>query len=245
MAQRAADTGSLVQLRGVNKHVGMVQVLNDIDLDLARGEVVAVLGPSGSGKSTLCRAINGAERIDSGRITVDGHQLPRRGRELARIRAGIGVVFQPFGLIASRTVLENVTVGRFRLWPSAVPPGARRRARALLEQVGAAEHSGKYPWELSDEQQQRVATARALAREPKLLLFDGPNPALSRELARGLAADGAALLLATDQPAFARSAADRVVFMDGGRIIEQSSPDEFFTVPRTTRARDFLARAQG
>jgi glutamate transport system ATP-binding protein len=244
MAQRAADSRMLVQLRGVNKHVGMVQVLNDIDLDLARGEIVAVLGPSGSGKSTLCRAINGAERIDSGRITVDGQTLPRRGRELARVRAGIGGVFQPFNLVACRTVLDNVTFGRFARWKGTAP-GARRRADALLEQVGAAEHAAKYPWELSEEQQQRVATARALARDPKLMLFDGPNPALSLELARSLADDGVGLLLATDEPAFARSAADRVVFMDGGRIIEQSSPDEFFTVPRTVRARDFLARVCG
>ena len=247
MAQHAADTGSLVQLRGVNKHVGMVQVLNDIDLDLGRGEVVAVLGPSGSGKSTLCRVINGAERIDSGRITVDGQALPAHGRERARIRAGIGVgvgvVFRPFGFTSYRTVLENVASGRFRWWEAATPPGARRKARALLERVGVAEHAARFPWELDEEQQQLVATARALAGEPKLMLFDRPTPALSAELARGLAAEGLGLLLATDEPGLARSAADRVVFMDGGRIIEQSAPTEFFTAPRTARARDFLARA--
>jgi glutamate transport system ATP-binding protein len=246
MAQHAADTGSLVQLRGVNKHVGMVQVLNDIDLDLARGEVVAVLGPSGSGKSTLCRAIGGTERIDSGRITVDGQQLPHRGRARARIRAGVrfgvGMVFQPFGFISHRTVLENVASGRFRWWEAATPPGARRRARALLERVGAAEHAASFPWELDEEQQQLVATARALAREPKLVLFDQPTPTLPPELTRGLADEGLGLLLATDEPSLARSAADRVVFMDGGRILEQSAPAEFFTVPRTARARDFLAR---
>ena len=247
MAQHAADTGSLVQLRGVNKHVGMVQVLNDIDLDLDRGEVVAVLGPPGSGTSTLCRAISGTERIDSGRITVDGHPLPRRGRERARIRAGIGfgvgMVVQPFGFTGYRTVLENVASGRFRWWEAATPPSARRRARALLERVGAAEHAARYPDELDQEQQQLVATARALAGDPKLVLFDQPTPALPPELARGLAAEGLGLLLATDLPGLARSAADRVVFMDGGRILEQSAPAEFFAVPRTARARDFLARA--
>lgn len=246
MAQPAADAGVLVQLRGVNKHVGMVQVLNDIDLDLARGEVVAVLGPTGSGKSTLCRAINGTERIDSGRITVDGQPLPLRRRARARIRAGVGVgvgvVFRPFGFDAYRTVLENVATGRFRWWGPASPPGARRKARALLERVGAAEHAASFPWELSDDEQQLVATARALAGDPKLMLFDRPSPTLSLELTRSLAADGLGLLLATDEPCFARSAADRVVFMDGGRIIEQSPPAEFFTVPRTARARDFLAR---
>jgi glutamate transport system ATP-binding protein len=246
MAQPAADSGSLVQLRGVSKHVGMVQVLNDIDLDLARGEVVAVLGPSGSGKSTLCRAINGTERIDSGRITVDGQPLPWRRRERARIRAGIsvgiGVVSRPFQFTSYRTVLENVAAGRFRWWEAATPPGARRKARALLERVGAAEHAARFPWELSEEEQQLVATARALAGDPKLMLFDQPGPGLPPELPRSLAADGLGLLLATDEPGLARSAADRVVFMDGGRIIEQSPPDEFFTVPRTARARDFLAR---
>ena len=246
MAQHAADTDSLVQLRGVNKHVGMVQVLNGIDLDLARGEVVAVLGPPGSGTSTLCRAISGTERIDSGRITVDGQQLPRRRREQAGIRAaagiGVGLVGRPYGFTGHRTALENVASGRFRWWDAATPPGARRRARALLERVGAAGHAAGYPAELDQEQQQLVATARALAGDPKLVLFDQPTPALPPELARSLAADGLGVLLATDDPRLARAAADRVVFMDGGRILEQSAPTEFFTVPRTARARDFLAR---
>lgn len=241
MADQAADTGSLVQLRGVSKHVGMVQVLNDIDLDLARGEVIAVLGPVGSGKSTLCRAINGLERIDSGRITVDGKQLPRRGRELARVRAGIGVVSAPFGLVPHRTVLENVVLGRFRLWQAATP-GTRRRARGLLERFELEEHAARYPWELSEDEQQRVAMARALARDPKLMLLDEPALGLSADLLRGLVSDGMTLLVATCEPCLARRAADRVVFMDGGRIIEQSPADEFFTAPRTSRAHAFLAR---
>ena len=243
MAQHAAETGSLLQLRGVSKHVGMRQVLNDIDLDLGRGEVVAVLGPADSGKSLLCRAINGRERIDSGRITFDGQALPRRGRLLARARAGIGVVVPPFDLTANSTVLENVALARLRWWQPATP-GAKRRAHALLEQFEVAQHEARYPWELSEEEQRRVATARALAGEPKLLLFDEPVPVLSPELARELAAKGMTLLAATDELGFARSTADRVVFMDGGRIIEQSSPDEFFTTPRTSRAQDYLARAR-
>jgi glutamate transport system ATP-binding protein len=241
MAEQAADTGSLVQLRGVSKHVGMVQVLNDIDLDLARGEVIAVLGPAGSGKSMLCRAINGLERIDSGRITVEGRPLPRRGRELARMRRDIGVVSPPFGLAPHRTVLENVVFGRFRLWQAATP-GSRRRARALLERFELEDRAGRFPWELSNDQQQRVAMARALAAEPKLMLVDEPALGLSPELLRGLAADGMTLLVATGEPGLARRAADRVVFMDGGRIIEQSPTDDFFTTPRTSRAHAFLAR---
>lgn len=242
MAQSAADTGFLVQLRGVDEHAGMVQVLRNIDLDLSPGEVVTVLGAEGSGNSTLCRAITGAERIDSGRITVAGQSLPRRGRELARFRAGIGAVFHPFSFTSYRTVLENVAAGRFRWWESAITPGARRKARGLLERVGLAEHAARFPWELTEEQQQLAATARALAQDPRLMLFDGSAPP-SPEFTRGLADEGLGLLLATDEPDFARRAADRVVFMDGGRIIEQSSPAEFFTVPRTIRARDFLARA--
>jgi len=249
--QQGGEAGSLVALRGVSKRAGMVQVLHEIDLDLAHGEVIAVLGPSGAGKSTLCRAITGLERIDSGTITMDGQPLPRRRRGLARVRADIGVVVQSINLFDYRTVLQNVTFGQARVrWQAAAE--AERRALALLERVGIAEHAARYPWELSGGQQERVAIARALAAGPRLMLFDEPTRAAAPPTAddmptvlRSLAADGVATLVATRDAAFARSAADRVVFMSGGRIIEQGPPEEFFTMPRTARARDFLAGGSG
>ncbi|MEY9964458.1 glutamate transport system ATP-binding protein [Streptacidiphilus sp. MAP12-16] len=255
--QQGGSAESLVALRGVSKRSGLVQVLHEIDLDLARGEIVAVLGPAGCGKSTLCRAVNGLERIDSGTITMEGQPLRSRRRALSRRLsrvgadiAGIGPVVQSFSLFAHRTVLQNVTLGQSWIRRLAASD-AERRALALLERVGMAEHAARYPWELSDGLQQRVAIARALVSGPKLMVFDEPavSPVPSpaddvTKVLRSLAAEGMATLVATRDAAFARSTADRVVFMAGGRIIEQGPPDEFFTRPRTARAKDFLAGGQ-
>jgi glutamate transport system ATP-binding protein len=209
---------------------------------------VVVIGPSGSGKSTLCRTINRLETIDSGTIHVDGAPLPAEGRALARLRADVGMVFQSFNLFAHRTVLENVTLGlrKVRRVPTAE---ARARATALLERVGVASQAGKLPAQLSGGQQQRVAIARALAMEPKVMLFDEPTSALDPEMINevldvmtALAADGMTMIVVTHEMGFARRAADRVVFMDGGRIVEEADPETFFTAPRSERARDFLSK---
>ncbi|MBX6389987.1 MAG: amino acid ABC transporter ATP-binding protein [Frankia sp.] len=238
----------MLQLEKVSKSFGSVRVLHDIDLTVARGEVVAIIGPSGSGKSTLCRCVNRLEPVDSGRVLVDGRPLPAEGRALARARADIGMVFQAFNLFGHRTVLDNVTLGprRVRRVPK---PEAQRRARALLERVGIGDKADQLPAELSGGQQQRAAIARALAMEPKLMLFDEPTSALDPEMVnevldvmRELASSGMTMLVVTHEMGFARSAADRVIFMDGGRIVEDAPPDEFFANPRTERARDFLAK---
>ncbi|MGW4056565.1 amino acid ABC transporter ATP-binding protein, partial [Streptomyces sp. NPDC004779] len=168
-----ADGDALVVLRGVDKHFGTLHVLQSIDLTIRRGEVVVVIGPSGSGKSTLCRAINRLETIDSGEIRIDGKPLPAEGRELARLRADVGMVFQSFNLFAHKTVLDNVTLGQIKVRKKD-RKSAEERARALLDRVGVAEQAGKYPAQLSGGQQQRVAIARALAMDPKVMLFDEP-----------------------------------------------------------------------
>ncbi|WP_432546861.1 amino acid ABC transporter ATP-binding protein [Kineococcus sp. SYSU DK004] len=238
----------LVVLRGVQKHFGQLHVLRDIDLTVAHGEVVVVIGPSGSGKSTLCRTINRLETIDSGHITVDGRELPQEGKELARLRADVGMVFQSFNLFAHKTVRENVTLGptKVRGVPSA---DADRRATELLERVGVASQADKYPAQLSGGQQQRVAIARALAMEPKVMLFDEPTSALDPEMINevldvmtGLAKSGMTMIVVTHEMGFARRAADRVVFMADGRILEDAEPEEFFTAPRHDRAKDFLSK---
>ena len=244
----SARTGEpLVVLSGVNKHFGRLHVLIDVDLVVHRGEVVVVIGPSGSGKSTLCRVINRLEPVDAGTVTVDGVPVPAEGKALARLRADVGMVFQQFNLFAHKTVLENVTLG---------PMKARRTRRVdaeaeamrLLERVGVADQARKLPAQLSGGQQQRVAIARALAMHPKVLLFDEPTSALDPEMINevldvmvALARDGMTMIVVTHEMGFARRAADRVVFMDGGRIVEQASPEEFFTAPRSDRARDFLS----
>jgi glutamate transport system ATP-binding protein len=240
--------GDLVVLEDVNKHFGALHVLQDIDLTIARGEVVVVIGPSGSGQSTLCRAINRLETIDSGRISIDGRPLPAEGRELARLRADVGMVFQSFNLFAHKTVLENVTLGQIKVRRSD-KKAAEAKARTLLDRVGVGSQADKYPAQLSGGQQQRVAIARALAMDPKVMLFDEPTSALDPEMInevlevmQQLARDGMTMIVVTHEMGFARSAANRVVFMADGRIVEQATPDQFFSNPRSDRAKDFLSK---
>jgi glutamate transport system ATP-binding protein len=243
-----ADAKPLVVLERVNKHFGSLHVLVDIDLEIQRGEVVVVLGPSGSGKSTLCRAINRLETIDSGRILLDGVPLPEEGKELARLRSDVGMVFQSFNLFSHKTVLENVMLGpvKVRRQPKAE---AERRARALLDRVGIAAQADKLPAHLSGGQQQRAAIARALAMDPKVMLFDEPTSALDPEMInevldvmKELAADGMTMVVVTHEMGFAKASAHRVVFMDQGRLVEQAVPAEFFANPKSERARDFLSK---
>nr|WP_229851655.1 amino acid ABC transporter ATP-binding protein [Streptomyces roseolus] len=238
----------MVVLSGVNKHFGALHVLQDIDLTIGRGEVVVVIGPSGSGKSTLCRTINRLETIDAGTITIDGKPLPAEGRELARLRSDVGMVFQSFNLFAHKTVLENVMLGQIKVRGTAKAE-AEAKARTLLERVGVAAQADKYPAQLSGGQQQRVAIARALAMGPKVMLFDEPTSALDPEMInevlevmQQLAREGMTMVVVTHEMGFARSAADRVVFMADGRIVEQATPEEFFNNPRSDRAKDFLSK---
>ncbi|WP_369148064.1 amino acid ABC transporter ATP-binding protein [Streptomyces sp. R44] len=238
----------LVVLRGVDKHFGPLHVLQSIDLTIHRGEVVVVIGPSGSGKSTLCRAINRLETIDAGEIVVDGRPLPAEGRELAALRADVGMVFQSFNLFAHKTVLDNVTLGQIKVRKKERKK-AEGRARTLLDRVGVASQADKYPAQLSGGQQQRVAIARALAMDPKVMLFDEPTSALDPEMInevlevmQQLARDGMTMVVVTHEMGFARSAANRVVFMADGKIVEETSPDEFFSNPRSERAKDFLSK---
>jgi glutamate transport system ATP-binding protein len=239
---------ALVRLDHVDKWFGQLHVLQDIDLTIGRGEVVVVIGPSGSGKSTLCRTINRLETIDKGSITLDGVPLPEEGKALAQLRAEVGMVFQSFNLFAHKTILENVMLGpvKVRKQPRA---DAERKARELLERVGVAQQADKYPAQLSGGQQQRVAIARALAMEPKVMLFDEPTSALDPEMIKevldvmvDLAKQGMTMVVVTHEMGFARTAADRVVFMSDGRIVEENTPEEFFDNPRSERARDFLSK---
>ncbi len=238
----------IVLLESVNKHFGDLHVLQDINLCVDPGEVVVIIGPSGSGKSTLCRAINRLEPIDSGRILIDGRPLPEEGRELARLRSEVGMVFQSFNLFAHKTVLDNVTIGPTRV-RGVRREDAEQRAMELLERVGVANQARKYPAQLSGGQQQRVAIARALAMEPKVILFDEPTSALDPEMINevldvmtALAREGRTMLVVTHEMGFARKAANRVVFMADGSIVEDATPETFFTAPRSDRAKDFLSK---
>ncbi|MDR1392743.1 MAG: amino acid ABC transporter ATP-binding protein [Bifidobacteriaceae bacterium] len=235
-------------LRNVEKHFGALHVLKHINLDVARGEVVVVIGPSGSGKSTLIRAINRLEPIDSGEILIGGQPLPQEGKALARLRADVGMVFQSFNLFAHKTILHNVSLGprKVRGLPKAQ---AEAKAMALLRRVGVEDQAEKLPAQLSGGQQQRVAIARALAMEPKIMLFDEPTSALDPEMINevldvmvDLAKEGMTMVVVTHEMGFARKAADRVMFMADGEILEQASPEEFFNNPQTDRAKDFLAK---
>jgi glutamate transport system ATP-binding protein len=241
-------TEPLVVLEGVQKHFGALHVLKDIDLAVARGEVVVVIGPSGSGKSTLCRTINRLETIDSGTIRIDGKPIPAEGKQLAELRSKVGMVFQSFNLFAHKTVLENVTLGPVKV-KGDKKAEAQRRGRELLERVGIASQADKYPAQLSGGQQQRVAIARALAMDPMVMLFDEPTSALDPEMINevldvmtSLAKSGMTMIVVTHEMGFARRAADRVVFMDDGRIVEQASPEQFFSHPESDRAQDFLSK---
>ena len=232
----------------VNKHFGELHVLKDISATIGRGEVVVVIGPSGSGKSTLCRAINRLETIDSGVITIDGKPLPAEGADLARLRADVGMVFQSFNLFAHKTVLENVTLGPIRVRRKSKAE-ADERGMELLDRVGVADQAGKLPAQLSGGQQQRVAIARALAMEPKLILFDEPTSALDPEMITevldvmvGLAKDGMTMVVVTHEMGFARKAANRVLFMADGEIVEEGTPENFFTKTQSPRAKDFLSK---
>jgi glutamate transport system ATP-binding protein len=244
----APERPPVVELCGVGVTFGNLVALADIDLSVQRGEVVVLLGPSGSGKSTLVRTINGLERATSGEVFIDGQALPVEGRPLALLRADIGMVFQSFNLFAHKTVLENCTLGPIKVRHRA-KDGARDRALSLLERVGIADKAHRYPAELSGGQQQRAAIARALAMDPKVMLFDEPTSALDPEMISEvldvmieLAAEGTTMVVVTHEMGFARNAADRVVFLDEGRIVEEGEPASFFAQPRTERARGFLAR---
>jgi glutamate transport system ATP-binding protein len=238
----------LVVLEAVDKHFGDLHVLQDINLTVAKGEVVVVLGPSGSGKSTLCRVINRLETIGSGTITIDGQRMPEEGRALAQLRADVGMVFQSFNLFAHKTVLENVTLGPVKVRKLSAAQ-AREKGMELLTRVGVESQADKYPAQLSGGQQQRVAIARALAMDPKVILFDEPTSALDPEMVNevldvmvGLAQGGMTMIVVTHEMGFARKAAHRVVFMADGKIVEEGGPESFFTAPQSARAQDFLSK---
>ncbi|ONI65400.1 glutamate ABC transporter ATP-binding protein [Leifsonia sp. ALI-44-B] len=238
----------LVVVENVEKHYGDFHALKNINLTVNKGEVVVVIGPSGSGKSTLCRTINRLETISSGEIRIDGTKLPSEGKKLAALRADVGMVFQSFNLFAHKTILENVTLGPMKVRRQK-KADAEKAAKVLLERVGIEQQSAKLPAQLSGGQQQRVAIARALAMKPKVMLFDEPTSALDPEMITEvldvmtqLAAEGMTMIVVTHEMGFARKAADRVVFMADGEIVEDTTPEEFFDHPKSTRAKDFLSK---
>lgn len=246
MNQTSAGEQPVIELRHVDKHYGALHVLKDINLKIDRGEVLVVIGPSGSGKSTLCRTINRLETIDSGEILIEGEPLPQEGKELARTRAELGMVFQQFNLFAHKTILDNVTLGPIEVLGLSKGE-AEKRAMSLLERVGVAEQAKKVPAQLSGGQQQRVAIARSLAMNPKAMLFDEPTSALDPEMINEvldvmteLARGGMTMVVITHEMNFARRVGNRVIFMADGTIVEEGTPDEFFDNPKTQRARDFL-----
>ncbi|MFC7580210.1 amino acid ABC transporter ATP-binding protein [Schaalia naturae] len=238
----------LVVVDHVVKHYGDFVALNDVSLTVDKGEVVVLIGPSGSGKSTLCRTINRLETITSGDIRIDGESLPQEGRKLAALRAEVGMVFQSFNLFSHKTILDNVTLAPVKV--KRMPKKeAEDLAHTLLDRVGVGAQADKYPAQLSGGQQQRVAIARALAMQPKVMLFDEPTSALDPEMINEvldvmvrLAAEGMTMIVVTHEMGFARKAADRVAFMSDGEILEQAPPEEFFSRPRTDRAKDFLSK---
>ena len=241
-----AEYRHMVEIHDVQKWFGELHVLQDINLNVDRGEVVVLIGPSGAGKSTLCRAINRLETIESGTITIDGKQLPEEGKELAQLRADVGMVFQSFNLFAHKTILENVTLGPIKVRKMG-KAAAEKRALELLERVGVAHQAQKYPAQLSGGQQQRVAIARSLAMDPKVMLFDEPTSALDPELVgevlavmEELAREGMTMVVVTHEVGFARRVADRAIMMDGGLIIEDAEPEAFFDRPQHERTRRFL-----
>ena len=238
----------VIEVENVNKHYGDFHALKHIDMSVNKGEVVVVIGPSGSGKSTLCRSINRLETITDGEIRIDGKVLPKEGKALAKLRADVGMVFQSFNLFAHKTILENVTIGPIKV-KKVSRAEAEADARRLLDRVGVGHQAEKYPAQLSGGQQQRVAIARALAMKPKALLFDEPTSALDPEMINEvldvmveLAKEGMTMVVVTHEMGFARKAADRVIFMADGEIVEEAEPNQFFTNPQTARAQDFLSK---
>ena len=249
--QAAEKNVPVIELRHVDKHYGDLHVLRDVSLSVARGEVVVIIGPSGSGKSTLCRTINRLETIDSGEILIEGEPLPQEGRELARMRSELGMVFQQFNLFAHMSILDNVTLGPREVLGQPKEE-AEKYALELLARVGVAEQAHKVPAQLSGGQQQRAAIARSLAMRPKAMLFDEPTSALDPEMINEvldvmveLARGGMTMIVVTHEMGFARRVADRVVFMADGQIVEEGAPDDFFDHPRSQRARDFLDSIKG
>lgn len=242
------EQSALIEIDHVNKWFGELHVLRDISMSIDRGEVVVLLGPSGSGKSTLCRSINRLETINDGQIRFDGKPLPAEGKALARLRADVGMVFQSFNLFAHKTILENVTLGPIKVRKDK-PAAAKEAAMQLLQRVGVANQANKYPAQLSGGQQQRVAIARALAMRPKAMLFDEPTSALDPEMVGevldvmvSLADEGMTMVCVTHEMGFARSVANRVAFLADGQLVEQASPEEFFSNPQSDRAKDFLSK---
>lgn len=245
------DTGTpVIELRNVNKHFGSLHVLKDINLKVNKGEVVVILGPSGSGKSTLCRTINRLETIDSGEILIEGKPLPDGGKQLAQVRSHIGMVFQSFNLFAHKTILQNVTMGPVEILHTPKKE-AEKEAMELLKRVGVDSQADKVPAQLSGGQQQRAAIARSLAMHPTAMLFDEPTSALDPEMINevlevmtDLAKEGMTMVIVTHEMNFARRVADRVIFMADGSIIEENTPEAFFTDPKSDRAREFLSSVE-
>ncbi|MGJ7904922.1 amino acid ABC transporter ATP-binding protein [Actinopolyspora sp. H202] len=238
----------MIRVSAVDKYFGSLHVLKDINLEIPRGQVVVVLGPSGSGKSTLCRVLNRLETIDSGAVAVDGVPLPEEGRELAELRADVGMVFQQFNLFAHKSIIDNVTLGPIKVRKLGKDE-AREEGMRLLRRVGIADQAEKYPAQLSGGQQQRAAIARALAMRPKVMLFDEPTSALDPEMVNevlevmaGLAEEGMTMLVVSHEMGFARRAAHRVLFMADGEVVEDTSPETFFDSPESDRAKDFLGK---
>ena len=241
----------MISIAGVNKYYGDYHALRDINLEIPAGQVVVILGPSGSGKSTLCRTINRLETIDSGEIRINGKLLPEEGKELTRLRAEVGMVFQQFNLFSHMPIRDNVTLAPLKVRKISKAE-ARERADKLLARVGIAEQADKYPAQLSGGQQQRVAIARALAMDPKVMLFDEPTSALDPEMINevldvmtDLAKGGMTMVCVTHEMSFARRVADRILFMAEGSIVEDADPETFFTNPQSDRAKDFLAKIVG
>ncbi|WP_408926064.1 amino acid ABC transporter ATP-binding protein [Corynebacterium sp. YSMAA1_1_F7] len=241
----------MIELKGVNKHFGEYHALRDINLEVPAGQVVVILGPSGSGKSTLCRTINRLETIDKGEIRIDGDLLPEEGKELAKLRAEVGMVFQQFNLFSHMTIRDNVTLAPTKV-RKVSKEEARKTAEKLLDRVGIAAQADKYPAQLSGGQQQRVAIARALAMDPKVMLFDEPTSALDPEMINevldvmtDLAQGGMTMVVVTHEMSFARRVADRILFMAEGAVVEDTDPETFFTNPQSDRAKDFLAKIVG
>ena len=249
--QNQTEQTPVIELRHIDKHYGSLHVLKDVSLSVKKGEVVVIIGPSGSGKSTLCRTINRMETIDSGEILIDGEHLPEEGKKLAQLRSEVGMVFQSFNLFAHKTILDNVTIGPREVLRTP-KKAAEEEAFRLLKRVGVDSQAHKVPAQLSGGQQQRVAIARTLAMHPKAILFDEPTSALDPEMIgevldviTELAKEGMTMVIVTHEMNFARRVADRIIFVDHGAILEENTPEEFFTQPKTQRARDFLNTLKG